>query len=70
MARGFGALAVLLVGVVHLQQYLGPYAPIPTIGALFIVNFVAATVIGVALLAPIEHIAWDGGRASRWRSSR
>ena len=53
---------MLLVGVVHLQQYLGPYEAIPTIGTLFVVNFVAATVIGVALLAPIEHLAgrWAG----------
>jgi hypothetical protein len=57
VARGLGAFAVLLIGAVHLDQYLGPYEAIPTIGTLFIVNFVAATVIGVALLAPIEHVA-------------
>jgi hypothetical protein len=51
-----GALAVLLIGAVHLQQYRGPYAAVPTIGTLFAVNFVAATVIGVALLLPIEHL--------------
>jgi hypothetical protein len=57
VGRSVGALAVLLIGAVHLQQYRGPYAAIPTIGTLFLVNFVAATVIGVALLAPIEHLA-------------
>jgi hypothetical protein len=57
VARGLGAFAVLLIGAVHLDQYLGPYEAIPTIGTLFVVNFVAATVIGVALLAPIEHVA-------------
>jgi hypothetical protein len=55
--RFLGAIAVIVSGVVHLQQYFGPYRDIPTIGPLFIVDFVAATVIGAALLAPIEHIA-------------
>jgi hypothetical protein len=61
LARGVGALAVLAVGAIHLQQYYGPYAAIPTIGTLFVVNFVAAMVIGVALLLPLEHLA---GRAA------
>ncbi len=62
IARGLGALSVLAVGVIHLQQYYGPYAAIPTIGTLFVVNFVAATVIGVALLLPLEDLAgrWAG----------
>ena len=53
--RCLGALAVLAAGAVHLQQYFGPYAAIPTIGTLFLVNFAAAAVISVALLAPLEH---------------
>jgi hypothetical protein len=57
LARGLGALAVLAVGAIHLQQYYGPYAAIPTIGTLFVVNFVAAMAIGVALLLPLEHLA-------------
>jgi hypothetical protein len=62
VARFLGALAVLSIGVVHLDQYSGPYEAIPTIGTLFIVNFVAATVIGLALLAPVEHLTgrWAG----------
>jgi hypothetical protein len=62
VARGLGAVAVLAVGAIHLQQYYGPYAAIPTIGTLFVVNFVAAVVIGVALLLPLEHLAgrWAG----------
>jgi len=60
--RGLGALALLAVGAVHLDQYYGPYSAIPTIGTLFVVNFVTATVIGLALLAPLEHLAgrWAG----------
>jgi hypothetical protein len=60
--RFLGALAVLVVGAVHLQQYLDSYSAIPTIGTLFLVNFGAAVVISVALLAPLEHLAgrWAG----------
>jgi hypothetical protein len=57
VARVSGALAVLAAGAVHLQQYRGLYSGVPTIGPLFLLDFVAATVIGVALLAPIEHLA-------------
>ncbi len=59
--RVLGALAVLAVGAVHLQQYAGGgYNAVPTIGPLFLLNGIAAAVIGVALLAP-----WE-----RWLSSR
>jgi hypothetical protein len=62
VARFLGAIAVLVSGAIHLDQYFGPYQEIPTIGILFIVNFVAAVMIGLALLAPIEHLAgrWAG----------
>jgi len=56
VARFLGALSVLAVGAVHLQQYYGPYSAIRTIGTLFLVNFGVATLIGVGLLAPIEHL--------------
>ena len=62
IGRVLGAVAVLVVGVVHLQQYRGPYAAIPTIGTLFLVNFAAAMAIGAALLLPIEHLT------GRWAS--
>jgi hypothetical protein len=51
-----GALAVLAVGAVHLQQYLNLYSAIPTIGTLFVLNFAGATGIGVGLLAPLERL--------------
>jgi len=50
---------MLAVGAVHLQQYLLLYSAIPTIGTLFVLNFVGATALGVLLLAPIERL---GGR--------
>jgi hypothetical protein len=57
-----GAVAILVVGVVHLQAYGGPYSAVPTIGALFLLNFAAATSIGGALLLPVERLAgrWGG----------
>src|ERR671930_616031 len=61
--RALGAFAVLAVGAVHLQQYLELYSAIPTIGTLFVLNFAAAAVIGLALLAPLERLAgrrWGG----------
>jgi hypothetical protein len=64
VARGLGALAVLTVGAIHLHEYSGPYQAIPTIGPLFLLNFVSATVIGLALLAPLEHLAGRFGGAA------
>jgi hypothetical protein len=55
--RILGALALVVSGVVHLQQYLGPYRAIPTIGVLFLADFAAAIAIGAALLGPLERLA-------------
>jgi hypothetical protein len=33
------------------------YSEVPTFGTLFVLNFVGATVVGLALLAPVERIA-------------
>jgi hypothetical protein len=62
LARLLGGLAVLVVGAVHLQAYGGPYASVPTIGPLFLVNIAAAAVIGIALLLPLERLPgrWGG----------
>jgi hypothetical protein len=60
--RAVGALSVLAVGAVHLQQYLYLYSAIPTIGIMFMLNFVGATMIGLGLLAPLERLLgrWGG----------
>jgi hypothetical protein len=63
-ARALGALATLAVGAVHLQQYLKLYSSVPTIGTLFVLNFAGATVIGLALLAPLERLAGRLGEAA------
>jgi hypothetical protein len=62
ITRLLGAVAVLVIGVVHLQAYNGPYSAVPTIGRLFLVNFAAAMAIGVALLLPIGRLTahWAG----------
>jgi hypothetical protein len=62
--RGLGALSVLAVGAVHLQQYDMLYSAIPTIGTLFALNFAGATVIGLGLLAPLEHLPGRMGGAA------
>jgi hypothetical protein len=54
--RRLGAIAILGVGAVHLQQYLGSYRSIPTIGPLFLLNAVSSGVVAIGLLAPIERI--------------
>jgi hypothetical protein len=60
--RAVGALALLAMGVIHLQQYLGAdYSAIPTIGTLFLLNFAGALVLAIALLGPIERIAGRRG---------
>jgi hypothetical protein len=48
---------------VHLQQYASLYSTVPTIGTLFLLNFVSATVIGLALLAPVERVLGRFGDA-------
>ena len=55
-ARFLGALSLLAVGAIHLQQYDFLYSTIPTIGTLFLLNFVGATAIGLGLLAPLERL--------------
>ena len=60
LLRTIGAIAVLVTGAVHLQQYLSyGFDAIPTIGTLFLLNFAGATLIGLGLLVP-------GVRMRRW----
>jgi hypothetical protein len=55
ITRTLGALALLVVGGVHYQQYQYDfYSVIPTIGPLFLVNFISATTLGLFLLSPIR----------------
>jgi hypothetical protein len=57
-SRYLGALAVLATGVAHIEQYaVDNYSTVPTIGTLFLLNFLAAIVIAVGLTAPIRRVA-------------
>jgi hypothetical protein len=55
--RYVAALAVLATGVAHIEQYtVDNYSTVPTIGTLFLLNFIAATVIAVGLIAPLRRV--------------
>jgi hypothetical protein len=42
-------------GADHLQQYLGNgFSTVPTLGTLFLLNFIAATIIAMGLLLPLR----------------
>lgn len=60
MLRRIGVLAILVTGAVHLQQYLGEYHDVPTIGPLFLLNAIGAGFVALGLLLPIER--WLGER--------
>jgi hypothetical protein len=55
--RTLGGVAVLVVGAVHLQQYLADHFDVvPIIGPLFALNFAGATLIGLGLLVPAARL--------------
>ncbi len=57
VARYLGALSILLVGVIHAQQYYDAYFSfVPTIGTLFLLSFVGSGVVGVTLIAPVRRL--------------
>lgn len=54
-ARTLGALALLLIGGIHYQQYrYAFYSSVPTIGPLFLLNFVAGAALGLYLIVPVR----------------
>jgi hypothetical protein len=56
--RLLGAVLVLFVGADHFYQYAArDYSVIPTIGTLFLLNFISATLVGAALLVPLERLS-------------
>jgi hypothetical protein len=55
VTRTLGAIALLVIGGLHYQQYeYDFYSAIPTIGPLFLLNFIAATALGLFLIAPVR----------------
>lgn len=61
--RYLGALATLVVGAVHLQQYADFISDVPTIGVLFLLNGVAAGVVAVLLATGRASLGALGGIA-------
>ena len=58
ITRYLGAAALLAVGVDHIEQYyVDYYRAVPTIGTLFLLNFVSALVVSLGLVAPMRRIA-------------
>jgi hypothetical protein len=58
LGRYLGALALLGVGLDHLQQYsVDSYSAIPTIGTLFALNFASAAIVSLGLVAPVGRLA-------------
>ena len=57
IARYLGAVSIVLVGVVHAQQYYYAFfSSVPTIGTLFLLSFIGSAVVGVVLLAPVRRL--------------
>jgi hypothetical protein len=67
LLRLLGALATLVVGAVHLQQYADFIADVPTIGVLFLLNGLGAGVLAImlvtrrAVLGAIGAVALSAG---------
>src|ERR1700741_2030058 len=52
--RLLAAASLLAVGGVHIQQYIvQDYRVIPTIGPLFLLNFIGGTALGLYFLIPV-----------------
>jgi hypothetical protein len=63
--RYLGSLALLGVGVDHLEQFsVDAYSAIPTIGTLFALNFAAAALVAAGLLAPVQRLPGLAGRVA------
>jgi hypothetical protein len=58
VAIAVGGLAVLATGADHIEEYtVNQFSTVPTIGTLFLLNFIAATVVGIGLMLPLGRIA-------------
>ena len=63
--RILGAMLILFVGADHYYEYsVDDYSVLPTIGTLFLLNFISASVVGLALLAPLDRIFHRFGKAA------
>jgi hypothetical protein len=63
--RVLGATLLLFVGADHYYEYsTRDYSVIPTIGTLFLLNFVSATIVALLLLTPLERASTRFGRSA------
>jgi hypothetical protein len=63
--RVLGALLLIFVGADHYYEYsVDDYSVLPTIGTLFLLNFISATAVGLILLAPLDRILHRIGRVT------
>jgi hypothetical protein len=61
-ARYLGAISVVVVGIIHAQQYYYAYfSSVPTIGTLFVLSFVGSGVSGAMLIAPVRRLGRNVG---------
>ncbi|MBV9336426.1 MAG: hypothetical protein JO243_11080 [Solirubrobacterales bacterium] len=61
--RVLGATLLLFVGADHYYEYsIDDYSVLPTIGTLFLLNFISATAVGLLLLAPLDRMLHRIGR--------
>ena len=58
IALYLGAASLVVSGVDHINEYYAnDFRTVPTIGRLFLLNFVTAVVVAVGLIAPIGRVA-------------
>jgi hypothetical protein len=57
LARYLGAVSLVVVGIIHAQQYYYAYfSSVPTINTLFVLSFVGSAITAAVLLAPLDWI--------------
>ncbi len=62
IARYLGAISLVVVGIIHAQQYYYAYfSVVPTIGTLFLLSFVGSGVVGATLILPVRRLGRNIG---------
>lgn len=62
--RYLGAVSIVVVGIIHAQQYYDAYFNVvPTIGTLFLLSFIGSGVVGAILIAPVRRLGRSLGDA-------
>jgi hypothetical protein len=62
IARYLGAISLVVVGIIHAQQYYYAYfSVVPTIGTLFLLSFAGSGVVGATLILPVRRLGRNIG---------